>query len=284
MSNFKQRLAFGSLASIFFILVIWFSPYAVFSPIFTLIISTCVTLAVSELFQIAKKKNYQPLTKIGITGCFTYILSIYLSLHYPWAKTLPYIILFLILFSSFIYFFFYGTSPLGNLSLTFFAFGYLVLPLSTWLYIAYFFPNGAVQEGRWWLLYLMAVTKLTDIGAYFTGSVFGRHKMTPYISPGKSWEGAIGGLTFGVIASYIFFLFGSYIPLQLTGFQCIILGLLLSFMGQMGDLAESLIKRDAGVKNSSQIPGLGGILDILDSLVFTSPILYIFLKTWGESI
>lgn len=279
MSNFQQRLAFGSLAAIFSILLIWCSPYSAFRPLFALIIALFITLAASELFHIAKSKKFQPLVKIGLTECFLYALSVYASTQYPQAGIYPYLILFFTLLGSFLYFFKTGSAPLDNLSITFFALAYIAIPLSTWFNIAYFFPEGSSQEGRWWLFYLLAVTKLTDMGAYFIGSSAGKHKMTPYISPGKSWEGAIGGLIIGIATSFVFYKLIPSIPIQLTLFQSLWLGLVLSFMGQIGDLAESLIKRDAGVKNSSQIPGLGGILDTLDSLVFTCPILYIFLKT-----
>lgn len=279
MSNLQYRLSLGSLASLFSLLLIWLSPYAFFKPFFALIISSLVTLAASELYFIAKSKNYQPLLWVGLSGCFAYTLSVYLSTQYPHADIGPYLILFVTLLVAFLYFFKKGVDPLANLSITFFALFYLAIPLSTWLNIAYFFPEGSIQEGRWWLFYLLAVTKLTDVGAYFIGSAFGKHKMTPVISPGKSWEGAIGGLIFGVAASFAFYKYIPQIPIKLSMFQSLWLGLTLSFMGQIGDLAESLIKRDAGIKNSSQIPGLGGILDMLDSLVFTSPILYIFLKT-----
>lgn len=281
MSNFLQRLALGSLAAIFSILLLWFSPYPIFRPIFALVIALLITIAASELFTIAKSKNFLPLVKIGLTACFLYTLAVYASTQYHQAEILPYLVLFLTLLGSFLYFFNAGNDPLVNLSITLFALAYIAIPLSTWLNIAYFFPEGSVQEGRWWLFYLLAVTKLTDMGAYFVGSSLGKNKMTPYISPGKSWEGAIGGLVLGVATSFVFYYL---IPqIHLTLFQSLWLGLVLSLMGQIGDLAESIIKRDAGVKNSSRIPGLGGILDMLDSLVFTSPILYIFLKTQYES-
>lgn len=278
MNNLQQRLILGSLTTIFSILLIWFSPYPIFRPFFALTIAALITFAASELFSIAKGKNYQPLVKLGLAACFLYTLSVYAATQYPQAEILPFVTLFLALFAAFIYFFKTGSNPLANLSITFFALVYLAIPLSTWLNIAYFFPEGASQEGRWWLFYLLAVTKMTDMGAYFVGSSLGKHKMTPYISPGKSWEGALGGLIFGIATSLVF-KFIPQTPIDFTLFQSLGLGLILSILGQIGDLAESLIKRDAGVKNSSRIPGLGGILDILDSLVFTSPMLYIFLKT-----
>lgn len=281
MNNFTQRLSLGTLAAFFSIVLVWFSPYPIFHHFFALIIATVITLAAAELFQIARSKNYQPILPIGLAGCFLYSLSIYAGTQYQHVELLTYLILFITLILSFLYFFKTGADPLANISITFFAFVYLAIPLSTWFLIAYFFPEGSQQEGRWWLLYLLAITKLTDMGAYFVGSSLGKHKLAPYISPGKSWEGAIGGLAFGITTSLIFHFLTPHIPIQLTLGQSIFLGFILSVMGQVGDLAESLIKRDAGVKNSSDIPGLGGILDTLDSLVFTSPILYIFLKTQG---
>lgn len=275
MTNFLNRLAFGSFAAFFAILLIWFSPHPYFRLFFALIISSLITVAASEFFYIAKNKNYQPLVPIGLTACFLYALSVFLSTQYQQTAFFPYFILVLTLFISFFYFFKKGKDPLVNLSITFFALIYIATTLSSWFNIAYFFPDTFHQEGRWWLLYLLAVTKLTDMGAYFIGSSFGKNKLAPYMSPGKSWEGAIGGLFLGIITSYVFY---KFTPIQLTWFQSLWLGFVLSFMGQIGDLAESLIKRDAGVKHSSHIPGLGGILDMLDSLIFTSPILYIFLE------
>jgi phosphatidate cytidylyltransferase len=279
MKQFLQRLAFGSFASLFALLLIWFSPEPTFRPIFALTIALLISLAVSEFFLLARQINYQPPGKIGLAGCFLYALSVYLSTQYSELMLVPYFILFVTLIGAFLYFFKTGTHPLVNLSITSFAFIYIAIPLSTWFNIAYFFDNSSIQEGRWWLFYLLAVTKLTDVGAYIIGSTLGRHKMTPYISPGKSWEGAMGGLIFGVSASLAFYFLIPYIPIHLSLVQSLGLGLLLSLLGQFGDLAESLIKRDVGVKNSSHIPGLGGILDMLDSLIFASPILYLFLKT-----
>ena len=279
MSNFYQRLALGSFATFFAILLIWFAPAPNFRPFFALIIASLITLAVSEMYYIAKNKNFNPLVKIGLTGCFLYVLSIFITTQFTDLSSLPYLVLLGTLFASFLYFFKTGKDPLVNLSITLFGLMYIAIPLSIWFNIVYFFPETSSQEGRWWLLYLLAVIKITDMGAYFVGSALGKHKMTPYISPGKTWEGALGGLFLGLTASLVFYIMTPLVPIHLTLFQSIWLGVLLSFMGQIGDLAESLIKRDAGIKNSSHIPGLGGVLDVFDSLVFTSPILYIFIKT-----
>jgi len=141
--------------------------------------------------------------------------------------------------------------------------------------------NFATANGRYWVMYLVAVTKFTDIGAYIVGSTLGRHKMTPRISPKKTWEGTVGGLLFAVVTSVLCF---HYMPdkLEADGMKmshAIVLGLLLGFAAVIGDLAESLVKREAGVKDSSTIlPGHGGCLDMIDSLLFTAPLLYVYMR------
>jgi phosphatidate cytidylyltransferase len=132
--------------------------------------------------------------------------------------------------------------------------------------------------GRGWIAYLLVVTKITDIGAYFAGSLWGRRKLAPQISPGKTVEGAIFGLASAVSASYVFHLFSQGRSFQLTTLEWVSFGLILGAIGQFGDLSESLLKRDANKKDSNTLPGLGGVLDAVDSLLFNTPILYLYLK------
>ena len=144
------------------------------------------------------------------------------------------------------------------------------------------------QTGRLLIFYLVVVVKAMDTGAYFTGTLLGRHKLIPRISPGKTWEGFYGGIAAGLAASLIFFWvrqspdapgvaeFGS---VAMTLWDAVILGVLLPVTGVVGDLAESLLKRASGAKDSGMsIPGLGGILDILDSLLFAAPVLYYYAR------
>ncbi len=141
--------------------------------------------------------------------------------------------------------------------------------------------NFAPQHGRYWVMYLIVVTKFTDIGAYLVGTTIGRHKMIPRISPNKTWEGTIGGVLFAVGGSLMCFHFlnrelGAD---GLTMFHTLVLGVLLGAAAVVGDLAESMIKREAGVKDSSHwLPGHGGALDLIDSLLFTAPLLYVYLR------
>ena len=139
-----------------------------------------------------------------------------------------------------------------------------------------FFPR---VDGRFYTLYFILVTKFSDTGAYVVGSLIGRHKMIPRISPGKTWEGFVGAIALSTVASVAFaHFFGS----KMAGMNlrhAIILGIILSVTAVIGDLIESLFKREAGVKDSGRFfPGIGGILDLLDSLLFNAPIMYLYLR------
>jgi len=146
------------------------------------------------------------------------------------------------------------------------------------LYVVPRSPEGAVM-GQFYCLYLIAVTKFSDMGAYLTGSVVGRHPLIPHISPKKTWEGFFGAMGFSLLASLLLFkLMPGHLSV-LTWTHAIILGLLLGFAAVIGDLAESIIKRSTGVKDSgSMLPGIGGALDLIDSLLFTAPLLFFYLR------
>ncbi|MBI3615292.1 MAG: phosphatidate cytidylyltransferase [Candidatus Omnitrophica bacterium] len=132
-----------------------------------------------------------------------------------------------------------------------------------------------VPDGRWLVAYLLLVTKGGDVGGYAVGSIFGRHTLIRRISPSKTWEGMIGGLVFSLAAAFLMKPAFPSIPLG----HLLVLGLLLGILGQLGDLSESMIKRDCQVKDSGRIlPGMGGILDVIDSLLFASPICYFYVR------
>ncbi|MGZ4963194.1 MAG: phosphatidate cytidylyltransferase [Limisphaerales bacterium] len=139
-----------------------------------------------------------------------------------------------------------------------------------------FFPG---VEGHYYFLYFILVTKFSDCGAYLVGSLIGKHKMIPRISPGKTWEGFGGAIVVSTIASVVFLqLAGSHLY-GMTMKHAIILGVILSAAAVVGDLIESLFKREAGLKDSGHLfPGIGGILDLLDSLLFNAPLMYLYLR------
>ena len=172
----------------------------------------------------------------------------------------------------------------------------VTVTLCGFIYIAFLFnfaakllflaPGWQVGTGRVaqpaavLLLWLLAVTKFTDMGAYIVGSLIGRHKLIPHVSPGKTWEGLGGALVFSQLAGC-----GLYAALPqelavLGGWgHVIFLGLLLSALAVLGDLAESVVKRALQAKDSGRmLPGIGGALDLIDSICFTAPALYFYLQ------
>ena len=135
--------------------------------------------------------------------------------------------------------------------------------------------------GRTAILYLIVIVKLSDVGAYCIGRLFGRHKLFPRVSPGKTWEGLFGGLAAAIAASLVFQVWcgGALGDVEFGRRDAVLLGLLLAIVGVVGDMFESLLKRAAGAKDSgSFIPGMGGLLDVLDSLLFGAPVLYVYLR------
>lgn len=131
------------------------------------------------------------------------------------------------------------------------------------------------------LLFLpIVVTWASDIGAYFVGRAVGRHKLIPAVSPGKTVEGALGGVLGSVLVAWLYaaFVLRPAAHLTLRPLSLVLFGIVISVAAQLGDLSESLLKRDAGVKDSSRlIPGHGGVLDRVDSLLFVLPIAYLLL-------
>jgi phosphatidate cytidylyltransferase len=139
-----------------------------------------------------------------------------------------------------------------------------------------FLVDLRLEAGRNWVLFAFFTTFASDSAAYFIGRVLGRHRLAPRISPKKSWEGALGGILGAAAASLIFTL-STPLHITLSIGQGIFLALLVSVFGQIGDLAESLLKRSTGVKESGTVfPGHGGFLDRMDSVVFAGIAVYLY--------
>lgn len=162
-------------------------------------------------------------------------------------------------------------------------FGLLYIP---WLFnfltkILFLAPLNDAGEttGQYYLLYLLIVTKFSDMGAYVFGSLFGKHPFAPHISPQKTWEGFFGALFASLLGSVWVYVL---IPDKLSALRfddVILLGLILGAVAVVGDLAESIIKRSTHSKDSSKVlPGIGGTLDLIDSVLFTAPLMYFYLR------
>lgn len=173
---------------------------------------------------------------------------------------------------------------LGNMAVTAFIFLYLGLLGSFWVRIRCMTPG---PQGALLLVYVLMTVKAGDIGAYFTGMAIGRHKLAPWLSPGKTIEGAVGA----VLGSVLIAMGGMAVwcklgcggaapPLNMT--QAAVFAILMATTGHLGDLVESAIKRDMHIKDSGHlVPAFGGLLDLLDSPLFTAPIAWLALTFWG---
>jgi phosphatidate cytidylyltransferase len=172
-----------------------------------------------------------------------------------------------------------------QLSAAVFSLAYVGLLLSFLVQLRAIDVDPVDQSGRWGLVALVslvAVVKAGDIGAYTVGRLIGRHKMTPLLSPGKTWEGAGGAIVFAALAAWLIEKLWVHqdSSLALTSdaspIAWVAYGVLIGIVGLLGDLAESLIKRDLGRKDSSDwMPGFGGVLDLLDSILFAAPVAYL---------
>src|SRR5919201_3553352 len=171
--------------------------------------------------------------------------------------------------------------PLQTMAYTLFGLLYVLWLFNFITKIVYLLPRSSTGQltGQFYVLYLIAVTKFADMGAYLTGSAIGRHLMVPHISGKKTWEGFFGAIIFALLCSLALFKLMPGHLSALSWTHATILGVLLGLAAVLGDLAESIIKRSTDVKDSGNLlPGIGGALDLLDSLLFTAPLLFFYLR------
>lgn len=276
-NEFYNRLLVSVVALSAVALLIGFAyhPWVNFLLVLTIAILTGV--GVWEYAKLAQAKGIEPAKTLMVIVACLEVLAFYCALAYPeWSKyALPITVLGFI--SFFVAHFRNCDNALLHVAIEFFGVCYLAIPFSFMLAILY--PPTGTEDGRFWLFYLIAVTKITDIGGYFVGKLFGKHPLAPQLSPKKTVEGAIGGFCFAVVLSLFLASIGHLVGWQLSYFNATWLGMLIGILAQVGDLAESVLKRDALVKDSNKIPGIGGILDMMDSLLLTAPVVYFFIRS-----
>ena len=239
-----------------------------------------VTLASREYVKILEHKGFRPSSRIIILSSFIFAALAYFNRFDMVA--LAFTACSIMAFMSVL---FKGKQPyIANVATTILGFVYcgwfplhllFLRDLGSHPIYEGFLKTNVTTEGAGYALLLFFAVILTDSMCYYAGCYFGKHKLSKVISPNKTVEGAIGG----TLACMIFcFIFGQV--LMIPWYHCIILGLIIAGFAQIGDLCESMIKRDAGVKDSSNIlPGHGGFLDRTDSYILTIPVVhyYIFL-------
>ena len=234
-----------------------------------------------ELFRMARTAGNEPLDTAGIALAASVPLFVHAAYLNVFRVTLTMTMLvFMALLASVIWL--RGTSrkPLVSFALT--VAGIIYPGLIVYMYPLRYhdYAIGALA-GSTVLMFPIAVTWATDTGAYAFGRMFGRRKLIPSVSPAKTIEGALGGVLIAIVGAwlYVMFLLKPFAQLSVLPSGIIIFGLAVGVVGQIGDLAESLLKRDSGVKDSSKLlPGHGGILDRFDSLLFVLPVAYLLLQ------
>ena len=272
MKELTQRLIYGTISLGLLILFVFLSPLNWFKPIFGIALALVACTAQWEYYGLAMRKNFRPIAPFAIGCGIFYLLVQFLQTLGRLPDGSTFFALGLILFAIFCLFCATRDAALGNVSVSFFGIVYTILPLGLFFELLY------RPAGWWWFFFAIVPTVATDMGAYFVGKALGRHKLAPTISPGKTLEGGIGGLIVGTAAAFVWWLFGTS---QMTIGHAIVMGVILAVVGQIADLSESLLKRDADVKDSGQIPGLGGMLDVVDSLLFNVPVVYLYLRILG---
>jgi phosphatidate cytidylyltransferase len=223
------------------------------------------TLALFEFYRLCFGDRSHPwLIGIGLTG----FAALILGTHWP-TIIIPTLLATLVCTISVPLF---SRSPLeqslrtGAMTL----FGMLYLGLT----LGMLSMTRLLPQGEWLIFFLLLVTWASDTGAYYVGTLYGRHLLAPTISPKKTVEGLVGGLIGAIIVAYAARWW--FLP-ELSGLDCLVLGTLLTITGLWGDLTESAMKRSARMKDSGGIlPGHGGMLDRLDSLLFTAPVFYYY--------
>jgi len=276
--GFRWRLVSSIvLWGIMLAVIFWLPPTGLY-----LFMNVVIACALWEFYGICEAKGLQAFKIWGVIGAVALISGswfIFGSPHFT-ERSYDFDIFILLVFALgvFVRQFPQRLNPHGIETMAVTLFGLIYV---AWLCNFVTRVNFATPNGRFWVMYLVVVTKFTDMGAYAIGTTLGRHKMIPRISPNKTWEGTVGGLLFALAGSL-----GCYRVLHeelaadgmLLG-HAIVLGLLIGAAAVMGDLAESLIKREANVKDSSTwLPGHGGALDLIDSFLFTAPLLYVYMR------
>ena len=277
----RYRLLFGTLMTVLFTAVVIFDGWLdgsltaaaddkpVQATVFCILIGLLAIPSQLELSKLAAAKNLKIFVPVSI------VASILFATYWYWQQLIEippemyfvFLSAFVLLALLLCQYISYGASAvLANCGANYFSILYLGL-------LSSFCVAIRIEFGPWPLLMFVFVVKSADIGAYAIGTLFGKHKFSPKISPSKTWEGMAGAVAMAVIVAIGFATSCDIMVCWLA----IIFGFCFAFIGQIGDLVESMMKRDAEQKDSANnVPGFGGILDIIDSLLVAAPFAYLF--------
>jgi len=262
MTIHMKRVITAFIAIPFLIGIIYFAP----SWVFTILILFAALVSLNEFYAMMRPKAAEKIV------LFNYLLTALLfcsllSKETFYIAIFPLFVIFPLAF--FISSYSKNCPKIGDIGQIIMGPFYICLPL---LFLA---KISGLPKGQMWVFFILAVIFAGDTGSFYLGRLLGRHKLTR-ISPGKTWEGTLGGLIANGVSAGIF---GYLIFPSLSVISIMVLGIVIGISGQVGDLAESMLKRMSNIKDSGIIlPGHGGILDRIDSLLFAIPVLYIYLS------
>ncbi len=253
-----KRIITGVLIAVFIGVIIWLGD-----PWFTLAAIAVAALGCLEFYRIVRTENIQPLSILGVVFSVLFILNA----HSPFSITLS-LLFALLTVVPLIWVLFQKNKDNAFINWGWTAAGVLY---TGWL-LSFYVLIRKFENGMGWIFLVLACTALCDVFAYAVGSTLGRHPMASSVSPGKTWEGAAGGLAASVLFAV---LLGLLFGLPLNWWQMVLAGIIISLFSQMGDLIESLLKRNMKAKDTgSLLPGHGGILDRIDSHLLVAPVAY----------
>ncbi len=290
MSNLTQRILVAAIG-IPIVIYVTFKPYSLLG-----LIIIFALVAVHEFYGLAKMKGFVPQVIAGmvLTACIIFSFAQFrLPVHSPSTGLLPIVLIAGLIVTMLLELFKGYPNPFVQVCITLAGALYLGLGLGGLYGVhEYFYIHAAVQplasdpnvitgQAAFFLIAMLASIWICDSAAFTVGRKLGRHKIAERVSPNKTWEGAIAGL---IAAILVWILARAYVPglEEVSLSTAIAMGMIVGVLGQIGDFAESMLKRDAGVKDSSTlIPGHGGVLDRLDSILFVAPITFFYLQVFG---
>jgi phosphatidate cytidylyltransferase len=260
----KHRVITAAVGIPIVILAIWFG-----APWFSLLIAAAALAGTYEFYRMANFDRREPLIYLGLL----WALALVLSPHYRSPDVLPIVITATMLISLI----WLLLRPSREKAFHDWAWTIVGALYVGWM-LSYWLSLHGLEDGQNWVYLAMFTTFANDTGAFFIGRARGKHKLAPAISAAKTWEGAIGGLISAILAAIVIAMVLNLIsPSTFKYWQIILLGFLVGLFAQLGDLVESLLKRNMGVKESGNLlPGHGGILDRFDSLIFVGAVVYYY--------
>lgn len=283
-TNLMVRLGSAMVGLPLLILLVFAEgPPVIAGLLFTIGIACLAVFALHEFFRALRLRGYEPSERLGYGAVILIQLAVWTVSRGKGGDMIPALLAFFVIFALSLRVLRHEPEPLANIGVTVLGvlyvgglFSYLIflrsIPGTIHIPVP-FVTLPEMMKGAWMVLYVFAVTFSTDTGAYLIGRRWGKTLLAPHISPAKTREGALGGVLAGTLMSLAW---GSWVGFPLI--HCLVLGLALSVVAQVGDLCESALKRDVGVKDfGSFLPGHGGILDRCDSTLFTAPVAYYYL-------